>query len=251
MNIRMIRLLGAQVHEMTASDIVNVISESVRDRAKHIVANHNLHSIFLCQGDPVMRRFYQRSSVCFIDGMPLVILGRLQDPGISCAHRNTSLDWMKLLLPLAAQNKWRIFYLGSTHENVERGANFLRRLYPGLILETHHGYLGGTHSEMSEIALTRIRQHETQILFVGMGMPVQEHWIEANLERIDSHAIVTMGAYMDYIAGSVPTPPRFLGRWGLEGIYRLVTEPRRLGRRYLVEPLKLFKLWFLGKLQEF
>jgi N-acetylglucosaminyldiphosphoundecaprenol N-acetyl-beta-D-mannosaminyltransferase len=79
-------------------------------------------------------------------------------------------------------------------------------------------------------------------------MPRQEHWIADNLDDLAANAILTAGAAMDYVAGVVPTPPRWMGSAGLEWIFRLFHEPRRLWRRYLVEPwfvLRLFaaELW--------
>jgi N-acetylglucosaminyldiphosphoundecaprenol N-acetyl-beta-D-mannosaminyltransferase len=75
-----------------------------------------------------------------------------------------------------------------------------------------------------------------------MGMPRQEIWVLNNLEKLHAKVILTCGACMDYIAGEIPTPPRWMGRVGLEWLYRLLSEPGRLWKRYLVEP------WFLGGL---
>jgi N-acetylglucosaminyldiphosphoundecaprenol N-acetyl-beta-D-mannosaminyltransferase len=77
---------------------------------------------------------------------------------------------------------------------------------------------------------------------VGMGMPRQEHWIMDNLHRLHSMVVLPCGASIDYVCGEIPTPPRWAGRWGLEWLCRLLAEPRRLWKRYLIEP------WFLGQL---
>jgi N-acetylglucosaminyldiphosphoundecaprenol N-acetyl-beta-D-mannosaminyltransferase len=71
---------------------------------------------------------------------------------------------------------------------------------------------------------------------VGMGMPVQEHWILHNFFRLSPAVILAPGACFDYIAGVVPTPPRWMGQIGLEWLFRLASEPRRLWKRYLLEP---------------
>ena len=77
---------------------------------------------------------------------------------------------------------------------------------------------------------------------VGMSMPRQERWVLDNFERLNTNAILTAGATLDYAAGAVPTPPRWAGKLGLEWLFRLVAEPKRLWRRYLVEPWFLFFL---------
>ena len=75
-------------------------------------------------------------------------------------------------------------------------------------------------------------------------MPRQEHWILENLEYINTNAILTSGACIDYVAGAIPTPPRWMGRVGLEWLYRLLSEPKRLWNRYLLEPQFVVKLLF-------
>jgi N-acetylglucosaminyldiphosphoundecaprenol N-acetyl-beta-D-mannosaminyltransferase len=87
--------------------------------------------------------------------------------------------------------------------------------------------------------LAEIERFRPDILMVGMGMPRQEHWIVENLEHIHAHAILTSGACMDYLAGVVPIAPRWMGRFGVEWMFRLWSEPSRLWQRYLLEP------WFL------
>jgi N-acetylglucosaminyldiphosphoundecaprenol N-acetyl-beta-D-mannosaminyltransferase len=74
---------------------------------------------------------------------------------------------------------------------------------------------------------------------VGMGMPRQELWIEANLNAIQANIILATGAVLDYVAGVIPTPPRWSGPLGLEWAFRLAAEPRRLASRYLIEPWTL------------
>ena len=111
-----------------------------------------------------------------------------------------------------------------------------RQASPGLQLQTHHGYF--TDQENTRV-LGEIAQYDPQVLLVGMGMPRQENWVLGNLSGIRSPAILTIGACFDYIVGEIPTPPRWMGRAGLEWLYRLASEPTRLWRRYLVEPWSL------------
>jgi len=90
--------------------------------------------------------------------------------------------------------------------------------------------------------LAQIREFQPQVLMVGMGMPRQEYWILDNLPDIAANVVLTAGACFDYLAGVIPTPPRWLGKIGLEWIFRLWHEPRRLWKRYLWEPWLLLPL---------
>jgi N-acetylglucosaminyldiphosphoundecaprenol N-acetyl-beta-D-mannosaminyltransferase len=140
----------------------------------------------------------------------------------------------------ARQSGWRVFYLGGEPGVAERAAEVLRGEFPGLQIATHHGYFT-LNGEGNRGVLKAIADCSPQVLMVGMGMPRQEHWVVDNLEHIRADAILTAGACFDYVAGAIPTPPRWMGRVGLEWLYRLSAEPGRLWRRYLLEPWSLLR----------
>jgi len=140
----------------------------------------------------------------------------------------------------AAQRGWRVFYLGSKPGVAERGAEILQQRFSGLQIATAHGYFDARpDSQENQAILAAINTYQPHVLMVGMSMPRQEHWVLDNLDRLRANAILPAGAAIDYVAGAVPTPPRWAGRWGLEWLFRLVAEPGRLWRRYFVEP------WFV------
>jgi N-acetylglucosaminyldiphosphoundecaprenol N-acetyl-beta-D-mannosaminyltransferase len=99
------------------------------------------------------------------------------------------------------------------------------------------GYFDPTqNSAENQAVLDSIRSFHPNVLLVGMGMPRQETWLLENLDGINTNAVYCCGAMMDYLTGNIPTPPRWMGQIGLEWLYRLLSEPNRLWRRYLVEP---------------
>jgi N-acetylglucosaminyldiphosphoundecaprenol N-acetyl-beta-D-mannosaminyltransferase len=120
----------------------------------------------------------------------------------------------------------------------EKAAAVLREAAPGLDIQTHHGYFDVTGPD-NDAVLRTIARYGPHILMVGMGMPRQESWIMDNFHALDTHVILNSGACFDFVAGVVPMPPRWLGRVGLEWLYRLMSEPKRLWKRYLVEPFYL------------
>lgn len=235
------QMLGVWVNRLTVDNLYEVIETAIRTEASRcVIGNHNLHSIVLHHRDPGMQRFYERVEYVFIDGMPLVWVGQLLGMPLRREHRMTSVDWLRPLLSRAAAQGWRIFFVGSKPDVARRAANTLRAEHPGLELEFAHGYFDiSPQSDENREVLERIRNFRPDLLLVGMGMPRQEHWIANELERLDARVIMNLGAVMDYVAGAVPTPPRWMARLGFEWLGRLAAEPRRLGYRYLVEP------WFL------
>ena len=175
--------------------------------------------------------------------MPLVFLGWLLGLPLSRSNRLTRLDWIRALCAEAAQRGWQIFYLGSLPGIAEKGAKILRREFPGLRIETAHGYFdprpAGGENRAAVETINRCRPH---LLMVGMGVPRQEKWILHNFNKVEARAVFNVGALMDYVAGEIPTPPRWAGQVGLEWLFRPLSQPRHLWRRYLVEP------WFVLRL---
>ncbi len=240
--------LGIKLHSLTIPELNSLIAQAVACHRKWIIANHNLHSLYLYHHDPKMRSYYERADYVHIDGMPLILLGRWLGFPLKREQRVTYADWVWSLMAEAAQQGWRVFYLGSKPGIAAKGARILQKKFPGLQIATAHGYFNAsTNSRENQAVLDAINAYQPNILMVGMGMPRQEHWILDNIDKIDANSILPSGACIDYVAGAIPTPPRWMGRFGLEWFYRLITEPRRLWKRYLLEPWFVFVLFVKEK----
>ena len=234
-------LLGVKVQLLTIEDLNRVVFCAIRENTKVVLANHNLHSVYLYHNDLKMKEFYdQIAHFIHIDGMPLIWLGKLLGYPFMRRYRTGYMDWIYPLMSLADQHKWRIFYLGSQPGVAHKGIEKLTYQYPHIKFEAHHGFFD-LEGEENELVLAKINAFEPNILFVGMGMPRQEKWISANFERINANVVLNAGACIDYIAGVKVFVPRWIGYLGLEWFVRLLTEPRRLWKRYLYEPLFLSK----------
>ena len=237
-----VSFLGLRLHLATRKELLHLVQDQLKKREQVILANHNLHSLYLFLRQPKLRDFYSQAEFCHIDGMPLVLLARFFGFPAKRDHRVTYVDLIHPLMALVAHQNWRIFYLGSAPGIADRGAVALRSSYPGLQIRTMHGYFSTEKkSDENRRVLESIREYSPHILMVGMGMPRQELWIHQNRESFSANVILPCGAAMDYVAGSVPMPPRWAGRVGLEWAFRLFNEPGRLWQRYLVEP------WFLAR----
>ncbi|HTC41444.1 MAG TPA: WecB/TagA/CpsF family glycosyltransferase [Candidatus Acidoferrales bacterium] len=232
--------LGIRVHFKTIAELQALVAHVVGAGKKAVIANHNLHSLYLFHRQPQLRDFYAKAEWIHIDGMPIVSLARLFGYSACRDHRVTYADWFPLLLQTAAAEQWRVFYLGSAVGVADRGAEFIQRNHPRLQIRTRDGYFN-THSGSAEneSVLQAIADYQPHLLLVGMGMPRQELWIHENRSNLCANVILPAGAAMDYVAGAVRTPPRWAGRMGLEWAFRLLAEPRRLWHRYLLEPLFL------------
>lgn len=237
---RAVSFLGICIHPMTITELTALVRNQVLQGGKCVIANHNLHSLYLYHREPKLRAFFRDAEWTHIDGMPLVALARLYGCRVNRCQRVTYVDWIAPLMESAATNEWRVFYLGSAPGVAEKGATILRQQFSGLQIRTRHGYFNADpQGKENQEIIDLIQDYKPHVLMVGMGMPRQEYWIYDNLTRLYANVILPSGAAIDYIAGAIYTPPRWAGRAGLEWAFRLATEPKRLWTRYLVEP------WFL------
>lgn len=234
------RVLGVRISALTRDQWLAVVDGGVRTRQRRLLVSQNLHSAYLVPRSPTLERLQAQADVVRIDGMPLVWVAKLVDLPISKAHRAGFMDLMPLLMATAAERGWRILVIGGRPGVAEQAAAKLRLEQPGLQLLVEDGYfpLDDSDGGVSR-RLQRITDEKADIVLIGMGMPRQEEFLDRYLDRVAAPVVGTCGAAFDYVAGVIPMAPRWLSSLGLEWLFRLLAEPRRLWRRYLVEPLHL------------
>jgi len=190
-----------------------------------------------------MQEFYRGADYVRIDGMPIALWARILGYPVRREHRVTWVDWLRPLLRESAAKGWRVFYLGSEPGIAEKGAEVISNEIPEVQIATEGGFFDMARGSVeNERVVQRIRSFGPDILLVGMGMPRQERWILENRASLPPMVVLPCGACMDYVAGYNRTPPRWVGRWGFEWLGRFLSDPRRLWRRYFIEP------WFLADL---
>jgi len=235
-----ITLLGEGVDLVRPEELMHRLTTWVAAGEKRVVANHNLHSLYLIRRDPEMRAFYDLADLVELDSTPLIHFGRLIGKPTRPFHRCTYLDWRDHFWSLANRQGWRVMCVGGAPGVGTTAIERLSARYPGAVLATHSGYFDATLGSVGNAEVVQaVRDFAPDVLLVGMGMPRQETWIARNLADLPDAVILPVGAAMDYEAGVQAAAPRWMGRMGLEWLFRLVSDPRRLFVRYCVEP------WFL------
>jgi N-acetylglucosaminyldiphosphoundecaprenol N-acetyl-beta-D-mannosaminyltransferase len=229
-------ILGIKLTPSTAQELLAIVTAHVETREPAVIASQNMHGLYVHLGDPDFRRLHAAANTyVHLDGMPLVLLCRLAGLSVSTKHRVTWVDFIDPLLSLADRNRWSVYYLGGDLQTVSAGLSILRDRYPRATFYGHHGYFedgSATHEGIVE----EIQTLRPELLLLGMGMGRQERWIFANRHLINVPVTFTTGACLEYVAGRVRTPPRWLGRSGLEWAFRLCENPLRFCGRYLIEP---------------
>ena len=240
-----IHISGVKISLVNVDDILSFFTESVDSRRQVVLASLNMHGLYVHSKSAAFRELHNSAdTMVHIDGMPIVWLIKLLGLTSTNVVRTGWIDWVYQFLALAADRHWRIYYLGSSDEVMLRGISRIRDRFPNLIIDGHSGFFDKTiDGEESQEVVKIINDYRADILVVGMGMGVQETWIHHNRESLEVSAIATSGACMEILAGDLSVPPLFFRRFGLEWFYRLCKTPKRVYRRYLIEPF--FVAWYL------
>lgn len=208
------------------------LSRLVQRGGPGIVLSANAHGLNLCLQLPWLASFYHRADLVYVDGAGVVLGARLL--GHRIPRRTTMADWGQPAARYLAEKGHSLFLLGNPPGVAELAARRLKDHAPGLkILGTHHGYFQKKGRENEEV-LQAVNRLEPDILMVGLGMPLEQQWMMENLHALRARVLWEVGAAFEFWAGMVSRCPRWMADSGLEWLYRLYLEPRRMARRYLL-----------------
>jgi len=235
-----VHALGVDMDLVRPEEVMHHMEASVEAGEPFCVANYNAHGIYLGRTNPDFAKFCEMADLIEVDSTPIILFTRLLGLHARPFHRCTYLDWREHFWSLAQRKGWRIFYLGGAPGVAEKAADRLRQEYPELNIANRDGYFDATvGSKDNEAVVAEIAAFKPHVLFVGMGMPRQEAWLLHHTQFLPPCVTFSVGAAFDYEAGVQSAAPRWMGRTGLEWLYRLVRDPRRLFYRYCVEPWTL------------
>ncbi|HEX7502513.1 MAG TPA: WecB/TagA/CpsF family glycosyltransferase, partial [Acidobacteriota bacterium] len=219
------------------------IGQIIRRGGHAIVPNVNVHFSNLSWRLPWLRALFNSAPVNFCDGAGIQLAARLL--GSKIAERITFGDWFASLAAYCQREHFRIFFLGSRPGVAVEASWRVASRYRGLVIAgVHHGYFDKARdsAENSQV-IAAINRCRADILLVAMGMPLQEEWLAQNWDQIDAGIALTGGAILDYLSGRMRRPPAWMCGCGGEWLGRLLIEPRRLWKRYLLgNPLFLARV---------
>jgi N-acetylglucosaminyldiphosphoundecaprenol N-acetyl-beta-D-mannosaminyltransferase len=225
-------LLGRKITCITTTSLLNKIHSACRTGKKITVANYNVNSFNMSVQFPWFFDFLQTSDVAHCDGLGVVYALRFMGYELPLEYRVSYSVLMPKLLDHCNQNRLSVYLLGTKPQYLDAAVANLREQYPTAEINGHHGYFQFDNEEASMKIVEDINRVKPNILIVGMGMPIQEYWVQRYRDRLDVNAILVGGAVIDRMAGAVPECPEVLSNNGLEWLFRLVREPKRLMTRY-------------------
>jgi N-acetylglucosaminyldiphosphoundecaprenol N-acetyl-beta-D-mannosaminyltransferase len=235
-------MLGCWADTFTVESFLEHLQDQIAAKRRHLVLYHNVNSFALCQRNEKFRAFQNQGDSCVFDGMGAILLAKLCGHKVTSANRVAVLDYIWQLFELAQRNDWNIVHVGSTDEVIAEAQLHIEARVSDLSFTALSGYFDRTLGSVGNTTmLTDIREAKPDLLLIGMGMPIQEEWVLANLDELPDCPILTVGGLLGYLGGERATPPRWMGPLMLEWLYRLATERQRLWKRYLIEPFVLLK----------
>lgn len=233
---RRLRILGTPVDALTLDGAARAVIDAALSGRRGHVCLRDAHGVIRARHDPALHAAHAEALIVTADGMPLVWLQRLA--GARAAERVYGPDLMDRVCDLGRSRGLRHAFLGGGPGVARRVAERLSARHPGLTVTLadtlphrprDHRPVAGEDAE----ALAALAEAPADVLWIGLGTPKQELWMQANTGRAAATVMLGVGAAFDFAAGTVRQAPRLMQRTGLEWLWRLATEPRRLGPRYL------------------
>ncbi len=226
-------VLGVHVSAIDIPRAVASIEEWIVSGARHYVCVTGAHGVIESQDDPRLLEIHNASGLTTPDGMPLVWAARRA--GFDDTERVYGPDLVLALAEHGAERGWSVFYYGGAPGVAADFAQVLESRYPGLRAAGYYTppFRPLNGDERREV-IAQINDSGADIVLVGLSTPKQERWMAEMRPDLEAAALLGVGAAFDFHTGRARQAPPLLQRFGLEWLFRLVTEPRRLAKRYLV-----------------
>ncbi|MBI2327892.1 WecB/TagA/CpsF family glycosyltransferase [Candidatus Curtissbacteria bacterium] len=244
MSFAKIEVLGIPIWAIPLDKIAAaVVAEIERTKPKKTFFYVNAHCLILAAGDQKYQKILQRASLVYSGGFGPVLASKIL--GQSLPGRTPTPDFIEKVFAAAQDKGWSFYFLGTEARSLLRAIKKIRQRFPKLaIVGYHHGYFDKSEEKR---LLADINRKRPRVLIVAMGSPKQEKWISQNMDKIDASVFWSVGALFDIISGKRSRGPVWLQRLGLEWLFRLYQEPRRLWRRYTIGNLEFIYLVFKAR----
>jgi N-acetylglucosaminyldiphosphoundecaprenol N-acetyl-beta-D-mannosaminyltransferase len=225
-------VLGIGISAIDMRQAVAEITRWVEQREPHYVCVTGVHGVMEARCDPELRRIHNASGLTTLDGMPMVWAGHWA--GVADMGRVRGADLMSAVCALAAERGWSSYFYGGDQGVPELLAERLIARFPGLrVAGTWSPPFRPLTPDEDRMVVEAINRSAPDLVWVGLSTPKQERWMAAHTGRLDAPAVLGVGAAFDMHAGLMPQAPQWMQQSGLEWLYRLRREPKRLWRRYL------------------
>jgi N-acetylglucosaminyldiphosphoundecaprenol N-acetyl-beta-D-mannosaminyltransferase len=232
LTIERTNVLGVGISAINIPMALEVLDAWIKQKHRTYVCITGVHGVMESQTDPELRRIHNQAGLVTPDGMPMVWMSRLA--GHKHVDRVYGPDLMLAVCEVSAKRGYRHFFYGGNEGVPELLRDKLQQKFPGLqVVGTFSPPFRPLTPEEDAAIVAQINAAQPDIVWVGLSTPKQERWMAAHLGKVQAPVMVGVGAAFDFHAGLKPQAPRWMQRSGMEWFFRMVSEPKRLARRYL------------------
>lgn len=233
-SVNRVNILGIGAMPLDLGKAVSMLDRWRVEGRRDYACLISVHGLVVSQRDPVIRACLNGSGLAAEDGMPLVWWSRLA--GYPQAGRVCGSDLLDAVCAHGISRQYRHYFYGASPKVLDRLVENLQRRHPGMIVA---GYRSPPFRPLTAAEdkddIDTINAARPDFVWVGLGMPKQEKWMVDHVGKIEATALMGVGAAFDFHAGTKPRAPVWMQRNGLEWLFRLMSEPRRLAHRYLID----------------
>jgi N-acetylglucosaminyldiphosphoundecaprenol N-acetyl-beta-D-mannosaminyltransferase len=230
-----VNILGVKISSINMPVALAKIEEWIKSNTKFYVCVTPIHSVMDCFQNPELRTIFNSSGMTTPDGMGIVWLLKLM--GHHHVGRVYGPDLMQAVCKLSLDNGWSHYFYGGAPGVAEQLSSNLLEKYPGLKVAGFISPPFGSISKAEDYNLSnKLNEAKPDIIWVGISSPKQEQWMAQHREILNAPVLIGVGAAFDFLSGGKKQAPLWVQRSGLEWLFRLTQEPKRLWRRYILYP---------------
>lgn len=236
------KFMNIEIDNLNMNEALEEINRLIQINKNAYVVTPNVDHIVQLEKDSELREAYKNADLILTDGKPLIWISKWY--GIPIKEKISGSDLFPHLCSLAARSNYRMYFLGATEGVAAKAAENLRKRFSSLqVVGTYSPPFGfeKDDAEMEKIK-RQIKNAKPHILIVGLGCPKQELFILHHKDELGVPISLGLGASLDFEARNIKRAPKWMADHGLEWIYRIIQDPKRLAKRYLVDDRKIIRL---------
>lgn len=232
-------ILGVDVSPLSYEDLKKNIEKDIENNKKSFIVAINPEKILKARKDEKLKKLLNNATYEIPDGIGVIYASKLKKGNIKT--RITGIDSMEMLCKLSEEKKYKIFMYGAKEETIKKAKENLEIKFPNIqIVGTINGY-----EKDNDKIISSINKSKADIVFVALGSPKQEYWITENMDKVSAKIFQGVGGSFDVFSGNIKRAPKWMQKIGLEWLYRLIKEPKRIFRQ-----IKLVKFLWLALIEK-
>ncbi|MGV9025961.1 WecB/TagA/CpsF family glycosyltransferase [Lactococcus lactis] len=236
------KFMNTEVDSLNMPEVLDRIDKLIQIKKNSYVVTPNVDHIVQLEKDSELQKVYKNADLILADGKPLIWISNYYKTPIK--EKVSGSDLFPLLCEMAGKKGYKMFFLGAAEGVAARAATNLKKRYSNLEVAGVYSPPFGFEENEEEVEkiLQMIIKSNVDILIVGLGAPKQEKFIFKYHDRLKVPISLGLGASLDFEAGNIKRAPKWMQKSGLEWLFRITQDPRRMFKRYIIDDIKIIRL---------